>query len=327
MSEENEAQQPIIIKKINKGHGGHHGGSWKVAFADFMTAMMAFFLVLWLVGQEDDIKKAVAGYFNDPIGFERGGKVGSGKGAGMMQGTEGLKDKKSMNAVVRQQMQEAANRIQQNLKLSTDFQALKDNVLIEMTPEGLRIQIVEGADSSFFEPGSARMSPTGEAILGLVAQEIGKLPNRIVFEGHTDASGSGNEFGYSNWDLGADRANFCRKVMLKNGVRKNQIKEVRSYADTRLLNEDDPLDPRNRRVSILVLNDYDYLWENKLVSLDEETGNHEHTGESDPPQSKNEPKHQDERRRDNITQDTAIDEETFQVPDYLLDDGLLEDEH
>lgn len=266
MSDDQELQ-PIIIKRIKRVHGGHHGGAWKVAFADFMTAMMAFFLVLWLVGQDQDVKNAVAGYFSDPVGFDRGGKIGAGEGAGLMKGKKGMIDKDAASSLIRKKMKEAAERIASNLKMSDEFKAIQENVLVEMTSEGLRIQLVEGADSSFFESGSARMSPTGEAILALVAREVTKLPNRVVFEGHTDATGSSNIYGYSNWDLGADRANFCRKIMIRNGIRESQVKEVRSYADTRPLDDKYPNSPRNRRISILVLNDFDYLFDNKLVDF------------------------------------------------------------
>lgn len=265
MSDEFDQQQPIIIKKITVNHGGHHGGSWKVAFADFMTAMMAFFLVLWLVGQDQKIKESVAGYFQDPVGFDRGGKIGSGKGQGMFKGGASIMSKSMAMSIVRNKLEEAARKILNSLKLDDEFKELRENIIIEMTPEGLRIQLIESADSSFFESGSARMRPTGEAILGVIAQELVKMPNRIIYEGHTDATGSGNAFGYSNWDLGADRANYCRKIMTRFGVRESKTREVRSYADTRLLLPDKPNDPRNRRISILVLNDYDYLFENKLV--------------------------------------------------------------
>lgn len=265
MSDEFDQQQPIIIKRITVNHGGHHGGSWKVAFADFMTAMMAFFLVLWLVGQDQKIKESVAGYFQDPVGFDRGGKIGSGKGQSMFKGGASVLTASTAMSIVRNRLEDAARKILNSLKLDDEFKELRENIVIEMTPEGLRIQLIESADSSFFESGSARMRPTGEAILGVIAQELMKMPNRIVYEGHTDATGSGNALGYSNWDLGADRANNCRKIMTQFGVRESKTREVRSYADTRLLLPDNPKDPRNRRISILVLNDYDYLFENKLV--------------------------------------------------------------
>lgn len=342
---DDDQQQPIIIKKINKVHGGHHGGSWKVAFADFMTAMMAFFLVLWLVGQDSEVKEAVAGYFKDPIGFDRGGKMGSGKGAGFMQGQTGMMDKSTASSVIRKKMKEAAESIMQNLMLSDEFKGLRNNVKVELTAEGLRIQIIESADSSFFESGSSRMNPTGEAILGLIAQEVKKLPNRIVFEGHTDASGAGNQYGYSNWDLGADRANFCRKVMLRNGVRASQVKEVRSYAATKPLYPENPQDPRNRRVSILVLNDYDYVMEHNLLdsgyigkSANSASAKASRTGLAgsdtkvvvgDGGHQKNVDTH-NTAAGDDITNDVStsdnppdeiepVDEDSFELPDYLKD--------
>jgi chemotaxis protein MotB len=315
---DDEQQQPIIIKKINKIHGGHHGGAWKVAFADFMTAMMAFFLVLWLVGQDPEIKKSVAGYFKDPVGFDRGGKMGSGKGAGLMQGQTGMMDKTTASSVIRKRMKEAAESIMQNLMLSDEFKGLRNNVQVELTAEGLRIQIIEGGDSSFFESGSARMSPTGEAILGLIGQEVRKLPNRIIYEGHTDASGSSNLYGYSNWDLGADRANFTRKVMLRNGVRSSQVKEVRSYGSTKLLYPEKPNDPNNRRVSILVLNDYDYVLEHNLLDTSFLGSTESEDSQSEPARAEAKTdKSSDQNSRAQEVED--IDESSFELPDYLKD--------
>lgn len=323
MSDDLDQQQPIIIKKITVNHGGHHGGSWKVAFADFMTAMMAFFLVLWLVGQDQKIKESVAGYFQDPIGFTRGGKTGSGEGDGMFRGGASIMNKATAMSIVRKKLEEAARKILNSLKLDDEFKELRENITIEMTPEGLRIQLIESSDSSFFESGSARMRPTGEAILGVIAQELIKMPNRIVYEGHTDATGSGNVYGYSNWDLAADRANYCRKIMMRFGVRETQIREVRSYADTRLLLPDKPTDPRNRRISILVLNDYDYLFENKLTpTAGDEIGALEPDSDA---------KSSDSPTLGAVSADSSIraasdeipeiDEENFETPDYLKIDG------
>lgn len=308
MPQESDQQQPIIIKKIYGGHGGHHGGAWKVAFADFMTAMMAFFLVLWLVGQDQEIKESVAGYFQDPVGFTRGGKMGSNEGDGMFKGGASIMNKSDAMSVVRKKLKDAAQKILNSLKLNDEFKELRENIIVEMTPEGLRIQLIEASDSSFFESGSARMRPTGEAILGVIAQELIKLPNRIVYEGHTDATGSGNIFGYSNWDLGADRANYCRKVMMRFGARDSQTREVRSYADTKLLLPDKPNDPRNRRISILVLNDYDYLFENKLIPTND---SEYETGLPGPGASSG----------TNADVIPEVNEEEFETPDYLKTGG------
>lgn len=322
VTDDQDHGQPIIIKRIKKGGHGHHGGSWKVAFADFMTAMMAFFLVLWLVGQDDQVKNAVAGYFQDPVGFTRGGKIGSGAGSGTMTGESSVLTRSAAKAVVKQMLEDAGQAIINNLQLSDQFRELMDDIIIEMTPEGLRIQIVEGADSSFFEAGSARMLPTGEAILYLVAEEVSKLPNRLVFEGHTDATGATNLYGYSNWDLGADRANFCRKVMLKAGVRIGQIKEVRSYADTQLLDPANPNDPRNRRVSILVLNDFDYVLDNNLIDPTqalESASDQEAYSMFQADSAAGAPA----TTASTVPADTIakVNEDEFEVPAYLLDDS------
>ncbi|MCH9031092.1 MAG: OmpA family protein [candidate division Zixibacteria bacterium] len=306
-----EDSQPIIIIRKKITHAGHHGGSWKVAFADFMTAMMAFFLVLWLVGQDQELKDAVAGYFMDPIGFDRGGRIGVGKGAGLMKGSTGVMSKAEASRIATRTLNNAAQKILYNLSLSPDYDALKNNITVQVTPEGLRIELSEGDDSiSFFEPGSAKMNPVGEAILTLIGEEVAKLHNRIAFEGHTDASGAANLFGYSNWDLGADRANFCRKVLTRAGIRSTQVKEVRSYADTKLADPDNPSSGRNRRVSILVLNDFEYLLENNLIEepiLDTSTSANT-LSQVDTTAAA--------RPDDEVP---PVDEDTFKIPEYLRD--------
>jgi chemotaxis protein MotB len=255
-------QQPIIIKRIKKGGHAHHGGSWKVAFADFMTAMMAFFLVMWLVGQEDRVKEAVAGYFRDPGKFQNQG------GAGVLKGSKGaFKGENEKMAMVKPMIEKehmpseeevkhlklAAKKIINELQKQEAFQRLKKNVRLQLTAEGLRIILNESENSpAFFEPGSAKLLQKSAVILVTIAGELGHLENRLVIEGHTDASKSDMK-GYGNWELSADRANSARQLMEVSGLHKDQVREVRGYADEFPMIESNPTDQRNRRVSILVI--------------------------------------------------------------------------
>jgi len=256
-------QQPIIIKRPRKGHGGHHGGAWKVAFADFMTAMMAFFLVLWLVGQKDEVKQAVAGYFRDPGRFIQEGNEGMLKGGKspiqLEEKSQGIKKKKKEDGgggpsdKEKKELSLTAARIMDELKKQAAFGRLKKNIKIQLTSEGLRIILNESEDSpAFFEPGSAKLLQKSAVILMTIAKELGTLENRIVVEGHTDASYSGNKE-YSNWELSADRANSARALLEVSGLWKKQIREVRGFANQFPMITNDPLDARNRRISLVVL--------------------------------------------------------------------------
>jgi chemotaxis protein MotB len=261
MSDEQQ-QQPIIIKKVKGGHGGHHGGSWKVAFADFMTAMMAFFLVMWAVGQSQQIKEAIGGYFRDPGKFQTEGSAGILRGSRgvipMDQETVGLRQNNpdasgGPSDSEKRRMSEAGLRIIKELQKERAFRKLEGNVQFQMTAEGLRIILNESKNApAFFEPGSAKLLQKSAIIVATIARELGKLENRLVIEGHTDAAygGSGD---YTNWELSADRANAARQLMEVSGLRPGQVREVRGFADKRPMIVDDPLDARNRRVSILVL--------------------------------------------------------------------------
>jgi chemotaxis protein MotB len=261
MAEQGELQ-PIIIKRKKGGHAGHHGGSWKVAFADFMTSMMAFFLVMWLVGQKQEVKDAVAGYFRDPGKFFHEGRSGVLKGT---QGaipsdapTVGMKNAPQKRDVIptnqeKEQMQMAATNILKELEKQPEFSRLRKNITIQLTSEGLRIILNEGTnDAAFFEPGSAKLLQKSAIILMVIARELGKIENRLVLEGHTDASFA-ERAGYTNWELSADRANAARELMEVSGLYKGQVREVRGYADQFPMIPAHPEDPRNRRVTLLVL--------------------------------------------------------------------------
>ncbi len=269
-----DKQQPIIIKRKKSGHGGHHGGAWKVAFADFMTAMMAFFLVLWLVGQKDEIKEAVAGYFRDPGRFTVEGSAGvlDGSQSVIPADDPSVGPRKSKTEVSpkgpsdfeKKQLRAAAKGIIGELKKHQAFDRLRKNVKMQLTSEGLRIILNESEGSpAFFEPGSSKLLQKSAVILMTIARELGKLQNKLVVEGHTDAASVG-DYEYTNWELSADRANAARQLLEVSGLRENQIREVRGFADQFPMIESDPLDPRNRRVTIVVLYDsrthlYDHL--------------------------------------------------------------------
>ncbi len=260
MSDAKDKAQPVIVVRRGGKHGaGHHGGAWKVAYADFVTAMMAFFLVMWLVTQSDIVKKAVEGYFQDPANFQKNYR------ASVLNGGAGVL--KSNMAQVSQQpspppkeppqneIEDAAAQMRQAIEALAGLNIPKDLLDIEMTREGMRIQLIEGSDEiMFFKPGSAVLTPQGEVILKAIGMELGKLPNRLVIEGHTDGSDLARADGYSNWELSADRANVARRVMMSSGLASGQVREVRGFAGNRLRVQSDPLDPRNRRITIVVLN-------------------------------------------------------------------------
>ncbi len=236
--------QPIIIKRKG-GHGGHHGGAWKVAYADFVTAMMSLFIVLWLMGSSEKVKKAVAGYFNDP------------KGTGKLLGTlmTGTGTGVTVAQVSTDELQKLKDKLEEEIKARKDLEKLSKQIEITITPEGLRIEMIEGKDGTFYQSGSAKLSPSGQELLALLASELKTLPNSLLIEGHTDATPYPSDSGYSNWDLSADRANSARRLMQDDGVRVNQVTQVRGYADQLLRVKSNPFDPSNRRISILVKND------------------------------------------------------------------------
>jgi chemotaxis protein MotB len=234
--------QPIIIKRKG-GHAGHHGGAWKVAYADFVTAMMSLFIVLWLMGSSEKVKKAVSGYFNDPKGT--GAQLGttmSGTGVTIVQAST-------------DQLQQLKDKLEAEIKARKELEKLSKQIDITITPEGLRIELIEGKDGTFYELGSAKLSDSGQVLLSLLAKELKTLPNSLLIEGHTDSTPYSSVSGYSNWDLSADRANSARRLLQQGGVRVNQVTQVRGYADQMLRVKDNPNDPSNRRVSILVKKD------------------------------------------------------------------------
>ena len=230
--------QPIVIKRSG-GHGGHHGGAWKVAYADFVTAMMALFIVLWLMNSSKQIQVAVGGYFKDPTGTAK--MVGSnqqGSGQNMPISKDNMaKIKEQLQTVIRQ---------------ATDFDKLKNHIEMTVTSEGLRIELMEAEKGTFFESGRPEPTAYGKEMLIAIANELGKLPNKISLEGHTDARPYTGLANYSNWELSTDRANASRRLMMQNGLRADQVVEVRGFADERLRNPQKPDEASNRRISMIV---------------------------------------------------------------------------
>jgi chemotaxis protein MotB len=231
--------KPIIIIKKKGGHGGHHGGAWKVAYADFVTAMMALFIVLWLLNSSKQVQEAVGGYFKDPTGTSK--MVGSN-----MQGSG------EAFALSRDDMPRLKEELQKSVRRLADFENLKDHIEMTVTAEGLRIELMEAESGTFFESGSPAPTANGSEFMIALASELGKLPNKISIEGHTDAKPFAKSGNYGNWELSADRANAARRLMQQNGVNADQVIQVRGYADQQLRKRDHPEDPSNRRISVIV---------------------------------------------------------------------------
>ncbi|MFA6540351.1 MAG: flagellar motor protein MotB, partial [Bacteroidota bacterium] len=239
-----------IVKKKRRGHGGHHGGAWKVAYADFVTAMMALFIVLWIVGQSKQVKEYVANYFKDPGAF-----MENTKGGGAFEKADMKVGERITEEFLKRQeeeMKSLADKIINEIKKTPQLKDILEQVKIEFTKEGMRIELVEESQSFFFDVGTANLKPEAKTVLVLIAKELGKLKNRIVVEGHTDARPYSGKGGYTNYELSADRANSARRVLMENGLQEKQVDEIRGYADTRLRNKENPFDITNRRISILV---------------------------------------------------------------------------
>lgn len=233
-----DAQEPVIVKR-KSGHAAHHGGAWKVAYADFVTAMMALFIVLWMMNASKQVQEAVGGYFKDPRGTAK--VVGSNKnGAG------------EFVALKKEDMEKLKEELLRSIHHLDPLDKLKNQIEITITQEGLRIELMESEKGTFFELGSTKPTPALVELLKVLSRELGKLPNNISIEGHTDSkpySGSGN---YDNWDLSSDRANEARRLMQAAGIRSGQVSQVRGFADQRLRLPQKPEDPSNRRISLIV---------------------------------------------------------------------------
>ncbi len=245
----------VIIKKKVAGGGGHHGGSWKVAYADFVTAMMAFFMVMWILGMDDKTKQAIEGYFANPVGYKKGYGAGSspistGSSVTSLQRTP-------LRMIVRSTEQRTFEQLRQSildkLAASDSLKRLNALVDVQVTQEGLRIELVEsGRGDVYFPLGSARMNSATVLTLQLVGHELQPLTQSLVLEGHTDAARFGKDAAYTNWELSADRANAARRVLETAGIVGRRISEVRGYADTKPRVVSDPHAAANRRISILI---------------------------------------------------------------------------
>jgi chemotaxis protein MotB len=234
-----DSSRPIIVIKKKGGHGGHHGGAWKVAYADFVTAMMALFIVLWLMNSSKQIQEAVGGYFKDPSGTSK--LVGSDQnGSG------------ESFALSKEDMPKLKEELQKAVRKMVDFEKLQNHLEMTVTAEGLRIELLESEKGMFFESGKPNPTADGKDLLITLAKELGKLPNKISIEGHTDSKPYAGKGEYSNWELSTDRANAARRLMEATGLAPNQVVQVRGYADQRLRVVNDPLDPSNRRISVIV---------------------------------------------------------------------------
>ncbi len=246
----------IVVRRKVHGHG-HHGGAWKVAYADFVTAMMAFFLVMWLAAQDSRIRTAVAGYFQEPglLPHEQSNSIlASGQGGIDNSGMPTVIPRKPNGMLEAEQkaLIAAAEHIKQHMAGLPGASKLQGQIEYIVTAEGLRIELVEHDGSSFFDSGSSALRRETIQILAVIAEEVGQLSNDIVIEGHTDSRPFVGTQPYGNWQLSSDRANAALRVMLETGLRSGQVKAVRGLADSELRIARDPLDPRNRRVSILV---------------------------------------------------------------------------
>ncbi|WP_304639638.1 flagellar motor protein MotB [Pseudomonas sp.] len=263
--------QPIIVKRISRKAAGHHGGSWKIAFADFATAMMAFFLVMWLmVSATPEQLQSISGYFNDPIGFTEGGSPFAidlgGSPTLAPQRTLNERDEVPMPQIDAETIEALAESIEQaqldlllqelQNKIDVDpvLQRFKDQILLEITVDGLRIQIVDAENRPMFASGSPRLQPYFEEILLGLSDVISRVPKKISISGHTDGQPFLGRSGYGNWELSTERANAARRTLLVAGYPESQVARVVGYADSALFDRRDPLNPVNRRIDIVVLN-------------------------------------------------------------------------
>ncbi len=274
--------QPIIVKRVKKIAAGHHGGAWKIAFADFAVAMMAFFLVLWLMSSATpEQKKAISGYFQDPVGFSESASPyvidlgGTPTPAPDKTLNPDVKDAKAATDTASDTesdispsetqaeniaeklekerlellLQELQNKVNENPQL----QRFKDQILFEITQDGLRIQIMDAANRPMFDSGSARLQTYFEDILIAMADTIKAVPNKISVSGHTDAKPFVGRGDYGNWELSAERANAARRTLVAGSYPEEQIARVVGYASSALFDREDPMNPVNRRIDIIVL--------------------------------------------------------------------------
>lgn len=275
----NEELRPIIVKRIKKVAGGHHGGAWKIAYADFVTAMMAFFLLMWLLGSTSKGNlQGIAEYFQNPLRVAMSGGDGSGDSSSVIKGggkdlsrRDGQTKKGEIEAVKKTynlQAAEAAlaradaerlkglkNKIEMVIESNATLKQFKKQLLLDITSEGLRIQIVDEKNRPMFASAKADLQPYTKEILHEIGMALNDVPNRISLSGHTDAAPYGNgEKGYSNWELSADRANASRRELIYGGMEETKVLRIVGLSSSVLFDKEDPLNPINRRISIIVMN-------------------------------------------------------------------------
>jgi chemotaxis protein MotB len=269
-----ENNQPIIVKRVKRYEGGHHGGAWKIAFADFATAMMAFFLVLWLMSSATPEQLlAIAGYFKDPVGFSDSGSpyVIDLGGSPEMSPDQTLNPEikstptpdnvpieadtaeAKAEAVEQERLEMLLQELQNKVNENPELQKFKDQIHFEITQDGLRIQITDADNRPMFDLGSARLKPYFEDILLAMADTIKAVPNKISVSGHTDAKPYAGNGEYGNWELSANRANAARRALIAGTYPENQVARVVGYASSSLYDPAHPLNPINRRIDIVVM--------------------------------------------------------------------------
>lgn len=273
MDEELEKAKPIIIKRVKKHGHDFHGGSWKVAFADFATAMMAFFLLLWLIGNtSEQQKEAISGYFNDPAGFQDKaaaspqviGQGGANIAVINMQAvqpeTEEVEKELSEEELAKQaeenelaKLEALKSELEDMVDNSHMFSRFKEQVMIDITPAGLRIQIVDKDKRPMFDSGSAEPKGYSKTILRGLAGVLKLVPNKLSITGHTDATPYVERENYGNWELSADRANAARRELMFGGIIESKIARVEGFASSILFDNENPYNPVNRRIAIIVL--------------------------------------------------------------------------
>lgn len=271
-----ENNQPIIVKRVKKTAGGHHGGAWKIAFADFATAMMAFFLVMWLMtSATPEQKKAISGYFQDPIGFtesaspyviDLGGTPTPAPertlNPDISETPESQPDESGVSTdqietlaekMEQERLELLLQELQNKVEENPELQRFKDQILFEITQDGLRIQIMDAENRPMFALGSASLQPYFEDILLAMADTIRAVPNKISISGHTDAKPFVGRGDFGNWELSSNRANAARRTLVAGGYPDEQVAQVVGYASSALFDREDPFNPVNRRIDIVVL--------------------------------------------------------------------------
>jgi len=261
----NMKPEPVIIIRKKRHEANHHSGAWKVAYADFVTALMSLFIVLWLMNSSKPIQVAVGGYFRDPYGSAKRTGTDIGAGEPVPQPKEDLTQLK--------------NNLLKKLQAMPDFDKLKNQIEITITDEGLRIELLESPKGTFFENGKSEPTPVLRDVLAILAPEAGKLPNPISIEGHTDSKPFSNSSSYGNWELSCDRANTARRFMEFSGLHPGQVVQIRGYADHQLRDPKNPMDASNRRISILIqyrsaIEKTVTTAENKLPAIQPSSGSH-----------------------------------------------------